>query len=145
LLQFIILSGSASLFPTEHPKQLYMRGFIIVFLTVLFIPSYAQFSKWFEDKTLRMDYFHNGNHKEEIYSFDELLEEPFWGGSKTQLIDTFEYGNYLFKVFDETSKQLLYSRGYSTLFLNGRQLTRLIPCGDLFRKVLSFLFLKTRW
>jgi hypothetical protein len=63
-----------------------------------------------------LDYYHNGNREKEIYSFDELLEEPFWGGSHTNLIDTFEYGNYYFKVYDAGSRQLLYSRGYSTLF-----------------------------
>ena len=87
--------------------------FALLFSSVM---SYAQFSKWFENKTLRMDYYHNGDHKNEVYSFDELLQEPYWGGSKINLIDTFEYGNYFFKVYDASTRELIYSRGYSALF-----------------------------
>ena len=43
--------------------------------------SWAQFDKYFHNKTLRMDYAHCGdNQSEEIY-FEELIEEPYWGGS----------------------------------------------------------------
>jgi len=93
-----------------------MKKIILLALLLSSVATYAQFNKWFENKTLRFDYYHNGNHKEEVYSFDELLEEPYWGGSKTNLIDTFEYGNYFFKVSDAVTHQILYSHGYSTLF-----------------------------
>ena len=63
-----------------------------------------------------MDYYHSGNYNNESYSFDELIEEPYWGGSKTNLVDTFNYGNYYVKVFNVDNDSLLYSRGYSTLF-----------------------------
>ena len=89
--------------------------FLLTFLSFV-TTSFAQFNKWFEDKTLRVDYYHTGDASEDVYSFDELLEEPYWGGSKTNLIDTFEYGNYYFKVFDSATNQLLFSKGYSTLF-----------------------------
>lgn len=78
--------------------------------------SWAQFDKYFHNKTLRMDYAHCGdNQNEEIY-FEELIEEPYWGGSKTNLIDTMLYGNYYLNVYDAASNQLIYSRGYCTLF-----------------------------
>jgi len=76
----------------------------------------AQFDKYFNDKTLRIDYFHSGNNETEFYTIDELIEEPFWGGSKTNLLDTFEFGNYYVNVFDAKKNELIYSRGYSTLF-----------------------------
>ncbi|MDZ7776556.1 MAG: peptidase M64 N-terminal domain-containing protein [Bacteroidales bacterium] len=38
------------------------------------------------------------------------------GWLQNKLIDTLEYGHYLFKVVDERSGKVLYSRGYSTLF-----------------------------
>lgn len=93
-----------------------MRHWLFSIILFLSIGSYAQFDKYFQDKTLRMDYYHTGNDKEEIYSFDELIIEPYWGGSKTNLIDTFEYGKYYFKIYHEKTNELIYSRGYSTLF-----------------------------
>lgn len=93
-----------------------MRHFIISILILLSINGTAQFDNYFIDKALRIDYYHTGSDKEEVYSFDEMIIEPYWGGSKTNLIDTFEYGKYYFKVYDEKTNKLIYSRGYSTLF-----------------------------
>jgi hypothetical protein len=91
----------------------------LVLFLLLFIPiTYSQidFDDYFEDKTLRLDYFHNGDSLNDYYSLDELIEEPYWGGSKVNLIDKFGYGKYRFEVYDESSNTLIYSRGYSTLF-----------------------------
>lgn len=78
--------------------------------------TWAQFDKHFHNKTLRMDYSHCGDHQQDEIYFDELLEEPYWGGSKTNLIDTTGYGNYYVNLYDAATNQLIYSRGYSTLF-----------------------------
>lgn len=89
------------------------------FFSLLFISiSYTQinFDDYFENKTLRLDYFHTGDSLNDSYSFDELMEEPYWGGSKVNLIDRFNYGKYKFEVIDKESGKLIYSRGYSTLF-----------------------------
>ncbi|MCW8960750.1 MAG: peptidase M64, partial [Ignavibacteriaceae bacterium] len=90
-----------------------------VFLFLLFVSlAYSQinFDNYFVSKTLRFDYFHTGDSLNDYYSFDELIEEPFWGGSKVNMIDKFNYGKYKFEVFDKESGNLIYSRGYSTLF-----------------------------
>jgi hypothetical protein len=63
-----------------------------------------------------MDYFHTGNDSEEFYSLDEVIEEPHWGGSKVNMVDTLKYGKYFFEVYHHQKDSLLYSRGYSTLF-----------------------------
>jgi len=42
--------------------------------------------------------------------------EPFWGGSKKNLIDKFNLGEYRLFVYDIESSKLIYSRGFSTLF-----------------------------
>ncbi len=93
-----------------------MKRIPLIFLILFSISSFAQFDSNFIDKSLRLDYFHTGDKTNDIYSFDELFEEPFWGGSKVNLIDTFEYGNYYLKVFDAESDNLIYSRGYNSLF-----------------------------
>ncbi len=91
----------------------------IIFLTLLWTSfSFAQisFDEYFLDKTLRLDFFHTGDQTTEIISLDELIEEPFWGGSKINLIDIFGYGNYKFEVRDSSTNSLIYSRGFSTLY-----------------------------
>ncbi|MBC8319825.1 MAG: peptidase M64 [Bacteroidetes bacterium] len=93
-----------------------MKHLILITLIAVNLVGFAQFDKFFHDKTLRMDYYHSGNTGEEDYYFDELIEEPYWGGSKVNLVDTFEYGKYYVKVVNTSNDSLLYSRGYSTLF-----------------------------
>lgn len=83
---------------------------------VLGAESPVAFDKYFLNKTLRMDYFHCGDNKGEEFYFDELLEEPYWGGSKVNLIDDNFYGNYYVNVYAQASGQLIYSRGYNSLF-----------------------------
>ncbi len=93
-----------------------MKRILILLLSLSALSASAQFNNYFHDKTLRIDYFHSGNDTTEFYSFEEILIEPYWGGSKVNLIDTFFYGKYFFKVFDVATDTLIYSRGYSTLF-----------------------------
>ena len=88
----------------------------MVFVVGAWQNSMAQFSQFFESKTLRLDYYHCGNADSEKFFFGELKQEPFWGGSKTHLIDTNGYGMYLMEVRAVGSHALLYSRGFSTLF-----------------------------
>ena len=57
-----------------------------------------KFDDHFVDKTLRLDYYHSGNKTEQWFTFAKLLEEPIWGGSKTNLVDTLNLGNFLVKV-----------------------------------------------
>jgi hypothetical protein len=89
--------------------------FSAVFL-LTFIHSTAGYDSLFYDRTLRIDYIHGGDHANEYYFLDEVIIEPFWAGSQTNLTDTFYYGDYFFKVHDRPSDSLIYSRGYSTLF-----------------------------
>ena len=80
------------------------------------INAQVAFEKYFSEKTLRFDYYHCGNHSDEIYFFDEIKEEPYWAGSKISLLDTNGYGVQMFKIIDDASNQVIYSRGFCTLF-----------------------------
>jgi len=94
-----------------------MKKIILLFLLYSsFIFSQINFEEYFTNETLRLDFYHTGNKDNEIISFEKLVKEPFWAGSKKNLIDTFNYGNYMLKVYDETNNKLIYSRGFSTLF-----------------------------
>jgi hypothetical protein len=53
----------------------------------------GEFDKYFQDKTMRFDYYHAGTATEEHFYFDKLKEEPYFAGSKVSLIDNSGYGN----------------------------------------------------
>ncbi len=95
-----------------------MKNTIFTLLMLFALSANAQinFSDYFLPKTLRFDYNRAGDAKNEEIFFEQLKEEPHWGGSKTQLIDNFNFGDYMLQVFDSTETKLLYSRGYSSLF-----------------------------
>ncbi|MCF8369271.1 MAG: IgA Peptidase M64 [Bacteroidales bacterium] len=93
-----------------------MKKLILVTVLLITIKTFAGFNNYFQLKTLRIDYIHAGNSEQEFYYLDNVKTEPYWGGSLVNLIDTFNYGEYFFKVFDTEKDSLIYSRGYSTLF-----------------------------
>lgn len=91
--------------------------FITIFLGLFsIISAQIKFEEYFNEKTLRIDFYHTGNNISETISFDKLIEEGIWSGSKKNLIDELQYGHYLLKVLSVTDKKELYSRGFSTLF-----------------------------
>lgn len=93
-----------------------MKIVVLILCFVHTVFSQVNFDDYFLDKSLRIDYFHTGNSVNEFYSIDELIEEPFWGGSKVNLIDKFDYGKYEVIVYDSTREKMIYSRTYSNLF-----------------------------
>ena len=46
------------------------------------LTAQTPFERYFLDKTLRFDYYHCGDSRNQEYFFDELKEEPYWAGSK---------------------------------------------------------------
>jgi hypothetical protein len=94
-----------------------MKKLFIAFLLIsINVFPQINFDDYFQNKTLRLDYYHTGDSTNDSYSVDELIEEPFWGGSKVNLLDKFDYGKYEFIVKDAASGKEIYSRTYSTLF-----------------------------
>jgi hypothetical protein len=93
-----------------------MRYLIFTFLSLFSLLASAQFSSFFENKTMRLDYYHSGDKDSEFYSVDQVIEEPYWGGSQLNLIDRTGFGKYRFDVVDLVYDSVIYSRGYCTLF-----------------------------
>ncbi len=78
--------------------------------------SQPGFDDYFINRTLRIDLYHTGTADEEVFSLDELVEEPCWAGNPRALIDTMNLGGYIFRVFDLQTNNLIYSRGYCSIF-----------------------------
>ncbi len=95
-----------------------MKKLFLIFCLILTSVNYAQitFENYFTNNTLRFDYIRTGNDKSELISFDEMIEEGEWYGSKVNLIDNLGFGKYCVKVFDIKSNNLIFSKGYATLF-----------------------------
>ena len=67
--------------------------------------------------TMRVDYYHTGNDKQESFSLDRIVIEPLpWAGNPNRPLDTTNSGKYLFEVLDKASGKPLYSRGFSSIY-----------------------------
>jgi len=68
-------------------------------------------------ETMRLDYYHSGNSAREIFSADRVVIEPLpWPGDLSQAIDKSNLGKYLFEVRDQKTKQVIYSRGFASIY-----------------------------
>jgi hypothetical protein len=92
--------------------------FIIFYLILpqIILCQNINFDKYFENNTMRIDYYHTGDADEEFISIDQIYKQNIWAGTVTNLIDPFNLGKYFLKVFDKADSVLIYSRGFSTYF-----------------------------
>src|SRR6202047_3150482 len=68
-------------------------------------------------RTLRVDYYHTGNSREEWFSLDRVVLEPLqWPGNLNKSIDESQLGEYLLEVRERGGGKLLYSRGFNSVF-----------------------------
>ena len=67
--------------------------------------------------TIRVDYIHSGNALADTYAIDRVLVEPLpWPGDLSQNLDNTDRGQNRVEVVDAKTGDLLYSRGFSTIF-----------------------------
>src|SRR6476661_9356209 len=67
--------------------------------------------------TMRVDYYHTGDASQELFSLDRIVIEPLpWPGDPKQAIDSSNLGKYFFEVRDAKSKELVYSRGFASIY-----------------------------
>jgi hypothetical protein len=97
-----------------------MRRSIVILALVLvtsrLLSAADLYDRFFTDATMRVDYYHTGTKGEERFSLDRSYREGPWPGSRTQLADTLNLGEFLVRVYDQATNMLLYSRGFSSLF-----------------------------
>ena len=85
---------------------------IFTAITLLLIATSARAAQ-----TMRVDYYHTGDASQEVFSVDRVVIEPLpWPGDPAQAIDSSNLGKYLFEVRDAKTKQLLYSRGFASIY-----------------------------
>ena len=86
--------------------------FALAIVTFLFVTTATA-----APQTMRLDYYHTGDASQEVFSVDRVVIEPLpWPGDPSQAIDNSNLGKYLFEIRDTKSKQVLYSRGFASIY-----------------------------
>ncbi|MGN6182113.1 MAG: M64 family metallopeptidase [Thermoanaerobaculia bacterium] len=95
-----------------------MRVKALLLLCFAALPLFAApFDERFVDKTMRVDYFHTSTPKgDEIIALDKVVSDGPWPGSRTRLIDTSNLGKYYFEVIDRGTNQVVFSRGFASVY-----------------------------
>ncbi len=77
----------------------------------------VRFEEWFTGGTLRVDCLREGSAQGDTVWVERWYDrQAAWHGSRTQLIDLFDNGDYRVVMRDAETGRELYSRGYSNLF-----------------------------
>jgi hypothetical protein len=76
----------------------------------------VRFDDYFADRTMRVDYYHTGNAREEVAALDQVYEQGIWAGSRTRLTADSPHGRYRVKVLDSGSGALLFERAFDSIF-----------------------------
>ncbi len=91
---------------------------LLLALWALPLPASAQvpFDDYFLDETLRIDLYQSGDAKEETITIHQIYLEGAWPETKTGLLPPFDYGRYVFRLYDVATNRLIFSRGFDTMF-----------------------------
>ena len=81
------------------------------------------YEEYFTGKTMRFDFHHAGDSRQEFYYFDRVIREGVWAGSHVSLINPFDYGEQHFRIIDKSTGNVIYKNNYCTT--SGRQRRRL--------------------
>jgi len=79
-------------------------------------PIPQSFDALFADRTMRVDFFHSGGGNRETFALDRVVSDGPWAGSRTRLLDDTNLGPYLFEVIDPATNQIIYSRGFASIY-----------------------------
>ena len=80
------------------------------------LQSAAPFDTLFTGDTMRVDYSHTGGRGTEVVALDRVVNDGAWPGSRTRLVDDTNLGKYLFEVLDRDTNQVIYSRGFASIY-----------------------------
>lgn len=75
-----------------------------------------RFDDHFLDKTMRIDFVHVGDAKEESATIDRIFEQGIWAGRREALIDPFDLGRYRVSIADAATGAILFTKGFDSYF-----------------------------
>jgi hypothetical protein len=82
------------------------------------VSSPSAFDAAFTRRTMRLDLFHTGGPKGEVFAVAGAgaVDDGAWAGSLTRLLDDTNLGTHFFEVRDPKTNRVLFSRGYSSMY-----------------------------
>jgi len=117
--------------------------FLLIIIPLL-SSSQTAFDEYFHNKTMRFDFQLAGNSSTTEVFPSGIKEEPFWGGSLTNLIDHFDFGNFKYEIFDVATKKLIYSKGFCTLYQEWQTTAEAKKINKSFYEVATFPYPKNK-
>jgi len=123
-----------------------MKKFLIcifIFLGSASVWGNPVFDDFFTNDVLRYDYLLSGNHTSASVIPCEIKREKMWSGSHNNLIDKLNYGTYRFQVYDNTSGELIFSKGFSPIFQEWQSTAEAKKMVKAFYQVIRFPFPKS--
>jgi hypothetical protein len=94
----------------------FLQILFIFHLNLLFAQQDLNYSDYFENFIMRVDYFHVGDAKEEFITIDRIYQQGYWAGSRKNLLDNFNNGRYYIKIYHLDKNILLFSKGFDSYF-----------------------------
>lgn len=118
--------------------------YLMVMAATVSLNAQIEYSKYFTDKVLRFDFVFAGNSGGTVVYPVDMREEPYFGGSRTQLVDPFNYGSFKYEVYDAEDGTLIYSRGYCTLYQEWQTTAEAKKISRVFHEVATMPFPKKK-
>lgn len=119
-------------------------SFLFLLINISVFSQKIDFNKYFTTQSLRIDYIHGGNSDTAYILLKKLKQEPYWGGTQNNLLDTFFYGEYHVAVYDIAENKKIYSYNFSTLFSEWQLIPEAQHLSKAFEESISVPFPKNK-
>ena len=115
-----------------------LAGILFFFVIYSSIVSAQQYNDFFIDKACRIDFHFCGNVKTTNAYLDKIIQEPFWGGRRTNLAGEMNLGEYRFQVLDSISNKLIYTDDFSALYYEWQSTPEALLISKSFEQSIQF-------
>lgn len=95
-------------------KLVIVIGILIILFYISIWAEELSFADYFENATLRIDYYHIADGQTDIITIDRMYKQEVWAGNPNHLLDKFNNGLYYIKIYDLKTGFLIYSKGFNS-------------------------------
>lgn len=122
--------------------KIFLINFIIFLIVSGCLNAQSGFDLHFDEGSMRVDLVFAGDTQSQSVYLLNVKHEPHWGGSRHNLIDQMNLGDYRFHIIDKNRQDTLYSRGFSTLFEEWRTTPEALSVAKAFHQTVTFPYPK---